>query len=211
MNRVRIKICGLTDAAAITAAVVSGVDAIGFVFAASPRQVTPKQAANLARVIPPFVTTVAVFYQAEIAEIRSAMETFPADIVQTEPVDCLGSAIRTLPVFHDADDVVRCVARLTLPGSTVLFESAGRGGRGIEPDRSRAAEVARDRPIILAGGLTPANVAQAIEQVRPFAVDVSSGVESSQGVKDPSLIRAFVESVRCADPEKTLHPQAKNA
>ncbi len=199
MKRIRIKICGLTSKEAIDAAIEAGADALGFVFADSPRSITPKHAAELAQLIPPFVARVAVFFHAENGEIQRVLETFPADLVQTEPITDLNTTVPLLPVFHDSEDVLQDVHRSSQPCSTVLIEAAGRGGRGSKPSWTRAARIARERRVVLAGGLTPANVADAIEQVHPFAVDVSSGVESSRGVKDASLIHAFAQAVRNAD------------
>jgi phosphoribosylanthranilate isomerase len=124
------------------------------------------------------------------------------DVVQSESVPGLSAAlvtgVRFLPVVHDGPDLEVDVNELG-PEMPFVLEAAGRGGRGIAPDAERAAALARRFRIVLAGGLTPENVATAIHRVRPFAVDVSSGVESSLGVKDPERIRRFVDAVRGAE------------
>ena len=203
MRRTRIKICGLTTIAGIEAAVEAGVDALGFVFSESPRRLSPRGAAELARAIPRFVSKVAVFFGADGTEIARTLEIFPADLVQTEPVIGLEIRVPLLPVFHDDGDILNHVLDTTEPDGTVLLEAPGRGGRGVSPSWERAASIARRRRLVLAGGLTPDNVADAIAQVRPFAVDVSSGVETEGGVKDAALIRAFVHAVRATDEDRS--------
>ena len=210
MTRIRIKICGITSEEAVVAAVDAGVDALGFVFADSPRAVDPKRAAELARAMPPFVSKVAVFFNAGSEEIRRVLEVFPADLVQTEPIDGLERTVPWLPVFHDAEDVLDRVGGLSACFATILFEASGRGGRGAVASWVRAARIARDRRLILAGGLTPENVGEAIERVRPFAVDVSSGVESSRGIKDTTLIHAFAHAVREAEHKQVTFGQTEN-
>ena len=210
MTRIRIKICGITSEEAVVAAVDAGADALGFVFANSPRAVAPKRAAELARAMPPFLSKVAVFFNAGSEEIRRVLEVFPADLVQTEPIDGLERTVPLLPVFHDAEDVLDRVGRLSACFATILFEASGSGGRGAVPNWARAARIARERRLVLAGGLTPENVGGAIERVRPFAVDVSSGVESSRGIKDASLIHAFARAVREAQEEQPTFGQTEN-
>ena len=210
MKRIRIKICGIASEEAVVVAVDAGADALGFVFADSPRAVDPKRAAELARAMPPFVSKVAVFFNAGSEEIRRVLEVFPADLVQTEPIDGLERTVPLLPVFHDAEDVVDRVGRLSACFATVLFEASGRGGRGAVPSWARAARIARDRRLVLAGGLTPENVGGAIERVRPFAVDVSSGVECSRGIKDATLIHAFTRAVRESEQKQLTFGQTEN-
>lgn len=196
--RVRVKICGLRTPEAVAAAVRSGADALGFVFSASPRRIAVPDARALAAEIPPFVARVAVLWNPDAEEVSRVCDTFLPDVVQCEPGD-YGAAPHAggaafLAVLHDGPDVA-ARARALPAGAAVLLEAAGRGGRGVAPDWSRAAAIARTRPLVLAGGLTPANVGDAIRTVRPYAVDVSSGVESSPGVKDPGLIERFIEAV----------------
>jgi phosphoribosylanthranilate isomerase len=212
--RVRIKICGVTTPEAAWMAVEAGVDALGFVFAESPRRLEIAGALEIAAAVPPFVARVAVFRHPGIEQVSDVLSRFRPDVVQTEPDERLsgvpGYGGRLLPVFHDASDVVTQVRRFVAsPGalSVVHFEAAGRGGRGVLTDWNRAAKVARIAPMVLAGGLNPNNVAEAIARVRPYAVDVSSGVESAPGVKDAELVRRFVDAVRGAEqPDVEVDP-----
>jgi len=204
--RVRIKVCGVTTPEAAQMAVEAGVDALGFVFAESPRRVGVSRALEIAAAVPPFVVRVAVFRHPGIEEVSDVLSGFRPHVVQTEPDERLsklpGSGRVLLPVFHDASDVATEVRRFVAGAgalSGVHFEAAGRGGRGVLPDWNRAAKVARIAPMVLAGGLNPDNVAEAIVRVRPHAVDVSSGVESAPGIKDADLVRRFVEAVRSGE------------
>ena len=203
---VRIKICGITTESVVEAACAFGVDAIGFVFADSPREVSPGRAAELARHMSPFISAVAVFRYPTPRHVADTLAAFPADLVQTEIspalIEEIPDTVRILPVCHDEEDDDSSVMRnsqLSQTGGAVLLEGAGRGGRGVSPDWDRAARLARRLPIVLAGGLTPGNVGDAIRRVRPFAVDVSSGVESRPGIKDPALIEEFICAVRQAE------------
>lgn len=187
-----IKICGITDRDAGQVAASSGVDAIGFVFATSPRQVTPRQALSISGELPPHMLRVAVFRRPERAEIEAVLEEFTPDLVQADD-DALDGfdATGTLPVFREGGDRVP-------DGGRFLYESPV-SGTGQQVDLARATSVARLGDLILAGGLRPDNVGRAITKVRPFGVDASSGVESSPGVKDPALIRSFVAAARAAE------------
>jgi phosphoribosylanthranilate isomerase len=204
---VRIKICGVTEPVAIRTAVDAGVDLLGFVFAPSERRVEPARAAELARGLPDSVATVGVFRYPSTEEIDHVLSGFELDFVQAEPGPAVRRRVvpsRVLSVFHDSDSLLERASRFRQthgPDARILLEAAGRGGRGIRPDWSRAASLARNGKLILAGGLTPDNVAAAIRQVRPYGVDVSSGVESRPGVKDPRKITAFVEAVRDIEQE----------
>ena len=187
-----VKICGISDHESAQAAATSGVDAIGFVFATSPRQVTPRQALSISGELSPHVFRVAVFRRPDPAEIEAVLEEFTPDLVQADSDTLQGfAATGTLPVFREGGDRVP-------DGGRFLYE--GRvSGTGEQVDLARATAVARLGDMVLAGGLRPDNVARAITMVRPFGVDVSSGVESSPGVKDPALIRSFVAAVRAAE------------
>lgn len=203
---VRIKICGVTTVEAAEAASALGADAVGFVFADSPRQVNIDTALQLARHLSPMITRVAVFRYPSAGSVSDVLRHFQPDVLQTEPnvdiSDAIGDLARLLPVFHDSPDLAERVADYTTdraPGDAVLLEGQGRGGRGELPSWGRAAEVARVTPLVLAGGLTPHNVVDAILRVRPHAVDVSSGVESKPGIKDPGLIAQFIEAARRAE------------
>lgn len=195
---VTIKICGVRDAAAARAAAAVGVDALGFVFAASPRRVTPDEARRIAADLPPEIERVAVFRGADADEVRRVLDVFPADRVQSEPTPALLAAPfadRLLPVLHD-DGTLADQAAALATHRPVLLEAAGRGGRGVRPDWRRAAELAARRPLVLAGGLDAGNVGAALHRVRPAGVDVSSGVEDSPGRKSAARIAAFVAAVR---------------
>jgi phosphoribosylanthranilate isomerase len=190
-----VKICGLTTPEAVDAA--SEADLVGFVFAPSPRQVTAEQARDLAARLPERVRRVAVFQDATAEEIAAVCAIFPADLVQVEPGPTLPPGVGLLPVFHDHSDVIAEVERCS--DALILLEAAGSGGgSGQTGDWSRAAALAGRRAVVLAGGLRPENIAEAIASVRPAGVDVSSGVERSRGVKDPARIRAFIGAARAA-------------
>ena len=204
-HRTRIKICGITSMAMAEAAVDAGADAIGLVFSTdSPRAVLPGAAYRIAASLPPFVSALGVFCNPPDPELRA----WPGQWVQLHgdedehQLRRVAQTKRTVKGFRFDPDQVRrwngCqyVNSLLIDGST--------GGRGRAFHHPELAELMPHlhKPIILAGGLTPQNVGEAIRIVRPFGVDVSSGVEKSRGVKDAKLIRRFCEAVRKADREK---------
>lgn len=190
-----IKICGMTTFEAVTAAVAAGVDALGFVFAPSRRQVTTARAIELAEQVPVQVTRVAVLQQPSQALVDQVCAEFAPDWLQTDHEDLpklrIPAEVRVLPVLRSGRELP-----LLLPPQ-FLFEGPV-SGTGRTADWSRAAQLARQGRLILAGGLHAANVAEAIQSVRPFGVDVSSGVESAPGIKDPAKIAAFVKAARAA-------------
>jgi phosphoribosylanthranilate isomerase len=201
--RVFVKICGLSTPRAVSEAIHAGADAIGFVFAESPRQVTPKRAAQLCRDVSPAIIRVAVMRNPTRDEWRRVADEFAPDWLQTEAGDFarldLPEGISRLPVFRDTPDLdMAAFGREEL----VLFEAA-ESGQGVQADWRRAAELVAgmgaDRQLVLAGGLRPENVGAAIATVRPWGVDVSSGVESRRGLKDPERIAAFMAAVREAE------------
>ena len=189
-----IKICGLRTAAAIEAAAEAGADAVGFVFhAPSPRHLEPAAARALQAAVPPGVERIAVFLHPGQALVDAALEAIAPDWVQADADDLealrLPPGQRVLPVLRSGD---------ALPASLparCLYES-GRSGAGERADWAAAAGLARRTQLVLAGGLDPANVADAVRAVRPFGVDVSSGVERERGVKDAALIREFIRAAR---------------
>jgi phosphoribosylanthranilate isomerase len=186
-----VKICGVTDVEAAEIAVESGANALGFVFANSPRQLTIDDAAAIASRVPRDILRVAVFRRPDAELLAQVIDEFEPDLVQADH-DSLDLAAEdlTLPVYREGG---------ALPeGGRFLYEGP-ESGRGEQVDWGSAADVARVGEMILAGGLRPDNVGRAIASVRPFGVDVSSGVESAPGVKSPSLIRSFVAAVRAAE------------
>lgn len=190
-----VKVCGLTTAAAVAAAVDAGVDAIGFVFAESKRKVTPQRAAELARDVPKHIVRVAVMLHPSQRELDEVWSQFRPDVLQTDIEDL---AALQIPNGLAVTPVVRAGRELPreLP-SRMLFEGPV-SGTGTTTDWSAAAQLASCTQLILAGGLKPTNVAAAIVAARPFGVDVSSGVEAEPGLKDPAKIHEFVRNARAA-------------
>lgn len=189
-----VKICGITTVEAADAAVVAGANALGFVFAESPRQLSPLMATEIAREVPDHVEKVAVFLRPQPGEIEAVLDGFEADTVQADIGSSIGFNKR--PVLP----VVRTTETSDFGRGRLLFEGR-RSGVGAMADWSMAADLARRTRLILAGGLNAQNVREAIDSVRPFGVDVSSGVESSLGVKDRTLIKEFVKNVRNIEKE----------
>jgi phosphoribosylanthranilate isomerase len=194
-----VKICGMNDEQAVAAALAAGVDAIGFVFAPSVRRVTPQRAAQLALPARGRALCVAVTLRPDSALLGQIFTLFEPDVLQTDVADLAGivlpASVVAWPVLRAAPDDA---AAAKLSGDQrVLFEGP-RSGKGQVADWSAAEVLARQYPLILAGGLTPANVAGAIDKVRPFGVDVSSGVEEVPGRKGAELIGDFVSRARAA-------------
>lgn len=189
-----IKICGLTTHEAVAAALACGVDAVGFVFhASSPRNVTPQRAADLARDVPAHVARFAVTLHPAQSLVDEIVAVFRPDVLQTDAVDLetlrVPDGIATLPV-------VRAGAPLPPRLPPRLLYEGPRSGAGTVADWDAARALARRTELVLAGGLDPQIVSAAIACVLPFGIDVSSGVESGPGIKDPQLIRAFVAAAR---------------
>ena len=190
-----IKICGMTSESAVVAAVECGVDAVGFVFAPSPRQLTPQRAAALSGQAPPDLLRVAVTQHPGQHLIDEICRWLEPDWLQTDLEDL---AALEVPAGVHLVPVLRAGRALAAPlPARVLFEGP-ESGRGATSDWTGAAALAGQTELILAGGLHSGNVAQAIERVRPFGVDVSSGVESAPGVKDARRMAEFVTAVRTA-------------
>jgi len=190
-----IKICGLTTREAVDAAIAQDVNAIGFVFAPSKRQVTAAQAAQLTKGVPSNVLRIAVMQHPTQSLVDEVWSVFKPDVVQTDYEDLTGLQI---PIGLNVLPVMRADRSLPSPlPSRLLFEGPA-SGTGETADWTRAAALAKHTQLILAGGLKPSNVADAIASVRPFGVDVSSGVESEPGVKDVKKIAEFVKTVRSA-------------
>lgn len=204
MSLVRSKICGITRIEDALAAVAAGADAIGFVFyAKSPRAVNVQQARAIIAALPPFVTTVGLFVNASRCELGEILDAVPLDLLQFHgdetPADCDGyhrPYIRALRV-KPGDDIAAQVANYANASGVLLdtYVPGLPGGTGEAFDWSLVPE-GLSKPVILAGGLTPENVAEAIAKVRPYAVDVSGGVEQAKGIKDALKIQAFMRAVR---------------
>jgi len=194
---VYVKICGLQNAASVVTAVNAGANAVGFVFAESVRQVTPAAANAAAQNIPAEVQRVAVMRHPSNDEWQSVLTGFAPDILQTDAEDFekldVPDSVVCWPVIREGS----AAASGALP-PVYIYEGAN-SGVGQRVDWSRAAEVAHNGQMILAGGLTVDNVATAIRMVRPFGVDVSSAVESTPGHKDDELIQQFIGAVRAAE------------
>jgi phosphoribosylanthranilate isomerase len=188
-----IKICGITRADAVSAAVAAQVDAIGFVFAPSPRQVTPGQAAQLAALAPPGILRIAVAQHPLQTNVDEICRVLKPDYFQTDVEDFrelrIPAHIKVLPVVRFGRDTPSPLPR------RVVFEGPT-SGIGERADWARAGELARQTELILAGGLNAENVTEAVQAVRPYGVDVSSGVEHGHGIKDPDKIYEFVRAAR---------------
>ncbi|BEQ14275.1 phosphoribosylanthranilate isomerase [Desulfoferula mesophila] len=199
----RVKICGITRLEDALAACRLGADALGFVLAPSPRQVSPERAREIIAALPPLVSTVGVFVDAPLDEVRGLRTFCGLDWVQLHGGEDQAYAAALGPRVIKAARVSaqRPVEEGAYPGCALLldtYDPQAVGGTGQSFDWSLAQSIARARPIILAGGLTPENVGRAIKQVQPFAVDVSSGVEKEKGVKDHERIASFIAQVRRA-------------
>ncbi len=201
--RTRVKICGITRPEDGVTAARLGADAIGLVFhPSSHRFVDADAALRIIAALPPFVGIVGLFVNAEPATVRAVLATVPLHWLQfhgdEEPADCAAFGlpyIKATPMGAGAD--VRDYERRFATAAALLLDSHGgnqMGGSGQGFDWTRI-PTERHKPLILAGGLHPGNVAAAIRRVRPYAVDVSSGVETAKGIKDPELMRAFLRGV----------------
>jgi phosphoribosylanthranilate isomerase len=196
-----VKICGITRASDAHAAVALGASAVGFIFwPKSPRFITPDQARAIVRDLPPFVTPVGVFVNQRASEINVVADTVGLGAVQLhgdEEPDAIGTIAR--PVVKAVGQVDPDVAA-RWPSRVLLLVDADdperRGGTGVRADWAAAARLSAVRPILLAGGINPTNVAEAARQVRPFGMDVSSGVEVSPGIKDVERMRQLFDAIR---------------
>ncbi|MDR0211352.1 MAG: phosphoribosylanthranilate isomerase [Pseudomonas putida] len=206
MSNVRSKICGITRIEDALAAAEAGADAIGLVFyAKSPRAVDVRQARAIIAELPPFVTTVGLFVNASRCELNEILEAVPLDLLQFHgdetPADCEGyhrpwiKALRVRP----GDDLESACQQYAGARGILLdtYVPGVPGGTGEAFDWSLV-PASLSKPIILAGGLSAGNVGQAIAQVRPYAVDVSGGVEQAKGIKDAAKIEAFMRAVKQA-------------
>lgn len=191
-----IKICGITTTEAVEAAVEAGADALGFVFAESVRRIQPNMASRLAAGLPPGMVKVAVMRHPLQSDVDEVMDCLAPEFLQTDAEDydriTLAGTCRPLPVYRAGRPIPERLPRL------MLFEGPV-SGSGEVADWDQAQKAAVRTHVILAGGLTTANVEAAMRAVRPYGVDVSSGIEREPGVKSPELIRSFVRAVREAE------------
>lgn len=203
----RIKICGITRIEDARAAAASGADALGLVFyAQSPRHLALQGAARVASAVPPFVTLVGLFVNPSESEVRAVLREIPLDLLQfhgeESPEFCAQFGRRYLKAIRvkAGVDLVQCASRYAGAQGLLLdaYIEGTHGGTGASFDW---ALIPRELPlpVILSGGLHAGNVAAAIEQVRPYAVDVSSGVEAGKGIKDAAKVAAFISEVKRID------------
>lgn len=206
MSRVRVKICGITRIADGLAAVEAGADAIGLVFyGPSPRAVSIAAAASIVAALPPFVTTVGLFVDPERGFVDEVLASVPLSLLQfhgdEDEAFCRQFGRPWIKAIRMAPGVDVAATMAAFPGACGVLLDAWHpdkpGGTGQSFEWSEFPQQARV-PLVLAGGLTPLNVAEAIRTTRPYAVDVSGGVESSRGIKDAALIQSFMAGVRSA-------------
>ena len=203
-----VKICGLREERHVRAAVDAGADAVGFVFADSVRRVTPAEAAAISSGVPGSVKRVAVMLHPSNEQWQAVLDDFGPDVLQTDAEDFatldVPDTVERWPVYRQGIKVTDTLIDTSGPAIkvsvTFLYEGA-ESGVGEAVDWTAAAEVARRGNMILAGGLSVENVAEAIATVQPFGVDVSSAVESSRGVKDAQKIRDFIRAAKAAGKE----------
>jgi phosphoribosylanthranilate isomerase len=201
---VRVKICGISRNEDLSTACAAGADALGFVFyAKSPRNLSIEQAESLVKALPPFVQSVGLFVDAEPGFVRAVLEAVPLDLLQFHggetPEYCRQfgrpylKAVRVRPGV----DLVKYASDFSDARALLLdaFVPGVPGGTGERFDW-RLIPAGLNKPIILSGGLNPDNVVEAVQTVQPWAVDVSSGVESAPGIKDAAKVAAFIERAR---------------
>ena len=200
-----IKFCGCTSLGDVTLAAQAGADAFGMIFAPSPRRISFESAAEIARRVPPAIAPVAVFVNPARSDVDAVRELFPNALLQfsgdetPEFVRLYGE--RAIKAIHIDDRTTLASGALrTLSGGLVLFDARQdgmAGGTGRTFDWNQIVPIAATRRVVIAGGLTPENVAECVRRAHPFGVDVRTGIESG-GRKDPAKMRAFVEAVRGA-------------
>ncbi|MBM3157693.1 MAG: phosphoribosylanthranilate isomerase [Chloroflexi bacterium] len=199
---VRVKICGITNLDDALAAVEYGADALGFVFAPSPRRVTPEKVKRIVKNLPPFVCKVGVFVNSEIEFVKKTMAACNLDLAQLHgnetPDYCAALSPKAIKMF----------TKNNLPPDKKLGKyrvaaymlDKDKNSKTNEAEQKKlwklAGQIGEHAPVILAGGLTPDNVSEAIKIARPYAVDVSSGIESKPGVKDHAKMREFLKIAR---------------
>ena len=201
---VRVKICGITHMADAAAAVEFGADALGFIFAKSPRQITPQKAKDITRSISPFVKTVGVFVNEQPAKIREIIDFCGLDLVQlhgNESVSaCSELAPRVIKAFRvQGEESLLEITDFKSHVRAILLDAYQKGlsgGTGKTFDWRLTAKAKQiGIPMVLSGGLGPDNIEEALERVNPFAIDISSGVEKRPGIKDHGRMRIFMDKV----------------
>ena len=203
---VSVKVCGITSVEDAQAAVEAGADALGFVFyPPSPRYVTPEQASAIMRTLPPFVTTVGLFVDVSVETINTIAAQCGLDRIQLhgrEPPEFCGRVVRPVIKAFRIKNVESLLSLSSYQVAAYLLdayvEGALPGGTGASFSWELAAQAKPDGPVILAGGLTPENVEAAIRRIRPYGVDVSTGVERAAGVKDHRKVRTFIARAKAA-------------
>lgn len=207
-NLVRVKICGITNHEDAVLAVNLGVNALGFIFAESPRRISPENAKDIISALPPFVNSVGVFVDEDPGIVQEIMKFCALDYVQfhgKEPPDiCLGHMPRTIKALRVKDDSSVQLAD-SYKGKVRAFlldtySEDKAGGTGEKFDWDLALSIKKiGVPVLLAGGLGPANILDAISFVKPYAVDINSGIEERPGKKDHVLMKAIMEKVHSAN------------
>lgn len=205
--RTRVKICGITRVEDALAAAQAGTDAIGLVFyAPSPRSVTIGQAREICEKISPFISVIALFVNAKYQEVKDVLDHVPVDMLQfhgseqADDCECFARPyIKAIGMQPGVDPVPLMRAHPRAHGFLLdAYQPDTHGGGGLVFDWSQVPEIA-EQPLILAGGLTPGNVEDAIRRTSPYAVDVSSGVESGKGIKSAEKIHNFIRGVQRGD------------
>ena len=202
---IRVKICGITNAEDALVAVEAGADALGFVFfQGSPRYISPDIAAAIIRRLPPFVQTVGLYVNEELVTVNTTADRCGLDLIQLHgdeyPDYCAAVNRRVIKAFRvKGPSSLDGMANYPVAASLLdAWSPAAYGGTGATFNWEIAADAAFSHCIILAGGLTPDNIAEAVATVKPYAVDVSSGVESAPGKKDAELVRSFIRNAHAA-------------
>jgi phosphoribosylanthranilate isomerase len=199
-----VKICGIVTARDALFCSQAGADALGFIFyEKSPRRIEPAAAAEIIRSLPPFVTPVGVFVNAARDFIESVIRETGIRVIQLsgdeEPADCIGYSVSVVKVFRTPGDIGR-LKEFSISAAMIDGSKDGMyGGSGLPPDLSVAGELRRRFPLIVAGGLNAANVVGIVKSVRPYAIDVNSGVEQSPGKKDHRKVTALFEKLADLD------------
>ncbi len=213
IKRTRIKVCGITRSADARQAAAVGVDALGFIFAEkSQRKIDPDKAREIISTLPPFVDAVGVFVNAEHSLVNEIVKYCGLTMVQLHgketPEYCGSAPVRVIKSFSIHNGTNQSEFEPYVPVATAFlldtWHDKLEGGTGKTFDWSLVERFALARPLILAGGLNPDNIAQAIRSLQPFAVDVNSGVEIEPGVKDHSQVEAMVRAVRMVDAEMSI-------